>query len=288
MKQEIPNELLSDSEVMKQWLIQKSEVSTGFSVISSVIVRKAENTASNAMLMFRLLPTAVMTTQKNEKTIVVDAVGKTNLDKLSDTVCNLGILRVRKEEKSKAELTPFSDIAVGAVAYPSPTVNRKGDILYGQQLSSLAQLEFAAETIRRIQANNLPVTVVVLNETFCGIEPALAMIEEYRPTALTVCTPADCQKNFQSGKGGGIGVKDGNWVADRAISEPISSADTESQPFVGNTGDVLARCYLALGSKELRSLYLPVTMLGTCLEEVKQTDFTRTRKLLLQSIEILS
>lgn len=286
MKREIPNELLSDSEVMKQWLIQKSEVSTGFSLISSMIVRKAENTASNAMLLFRLLPTAVMITQKNEKTVDVDAVGRTNLDKLSDAVCNLGILRVRKEEKTKAELTPFSDIAVGVVVYPSPTASRKGDMLYGQQLSSLAQLELAAETIRRIQANNLPVTVVVLNETLCGIEPALAMIEEYRPTALTVCTPADCQKNFQSGSGGGIGIKDGNWVADRAVSESISSANTESQPFVGNTGDVLARCYLALKSKALCSIYLPVTMLGTCMEEVRQTDFTATQGLLMKSIEI--
>lgn len=286
MKREIPNELLSDSEVMKQWLIQKSEVSIGFSVISSMIVRKAENMEPNAMLLFRLLPTAVMTTQKNEKTAEAEAVGGTNIDKLSDTVCNLGILRIRKEEKPQAELTPFSDIAVGAVAYPSPTMNRKGDVLYGQQLSSLAQLELAAETIRRIQANNLPVTVVVLNETLCGIEPALALMETYSPTALTVCTPADCQKNFQSGNGGGIGIKDGNWVADRAVSESISSADTESQPFVGNTGDVLARCYLALGSKELRSLYLPVTMLGNCLEEVKQTDFTATQGLLIKSIEI--
>ncbi len=278
----LPEETWLTSEGMKQWLIKQSGIDSDYQTDNVSLVWNNDNHNCKTLLLFRLLPTAAMITKVEKDGCKANFLSDKNPENIKDAICNHGILRVQKEEIT---FTPFGTLSVGDVCHVMPNLICKDNALYGAQISVLAQLELAANCLKKIKESSTTVSVAIVDETVGGVESVLRLIETQKPESLIICTPAKAEKEFSIGQGVGVGIKDGNWVAQRELRERMMNTENQSQPFIGSTGTTLARCYIAVKSKQMMGFYLPVGMMGMNVEEICKNDMTMTQNLLLKCVE---
>lgn len=210
-------------------------------------------------------------------------LGSTKTDAIGDMVCDNGVLRI--ENENEVTMKPFSKATVGDVYHIQPKAFCKGEMLYGSQLGTLVSLELMAFCIEKSAQTKASVAVAAVNETVFGAESVCKVIMQQKPDSVIVCSMAEAEKSFVSGNGPGVGIKDGHWAAERNIWGQLLDFGLETQSYVGNTGDTLAQCYLALKNKHLAGIYLPVVKQGSRVEEIHGADIEKTKNLLLKSID---
>lgn len=285
IKMSPPEGALSDFRMMKHWMEERTKIQSGFQFDRQTILWNHGTSGNTIMLLFRLTPNAVMITSKEDNICHAMPLGKIQPSQIIDMVCENGIVRVNETNDKEVLITAFSQTAVGDMQHIIPEFRCKGGMLYGSQASVLAQLELATECIKALAGCEQKVTVAIVNETVIGEAGVLGMITKSKPDSLLVIAAILAEKEFVSGQGPGVAVKDGNWLAERTLWESISQLVPKTQLYLGNNGTLLERCYLSLKSKKLAAIYLPVVKMGSRVEEVKQTDIEKTQNLLLKCVE---
>ena len=281
----LPEGTLSDFRKMKGWLEEKTKLESGLCFERQSVVWEHGESGAHTLLLFRLNPVAVIVKSLGDERCHMIPLGKTEPKKIIDTVCENGLIRENEDNNKELLLDAFEKPTVGDVYHLSPDFGCKGEKLYGCQAGVLAQIQLAAACIKALAESQQRVTVAIVNETVAGVEGVLGILDRVRPDTLVVSSSAATGKELLLGKGPAIGIKDGNWLADRTLWGAMMDLVTDTQTYIGNTGNTLERCYLAAKTKQVAAIYLPVVGMGTRVDEINKNDLEKTQNLVLKCVE---
>ncbi len=285
IEQKLPEGIFSDFTKIKQWLEEETKLESGFSADRNTVIWKHGEHGANTLLLFRLNPAAVIVKSVEDNLCHAVPLGKIEPKKLIDTVCEKGIIREDKSNDKELIIDSFEQTMIGDIYHLIPDCKNRGGRYYGCQAGVLAQIKLAAACISALAESEHKVTIVLINETVVGAEGILGMLARIQPDSLIVSSSALSEKDFSSGKGPAVGIKDGNWVSEQTVWKPIQQHVSGTQTYIGSTGNILEKCYLTIKSKKIASIYLPIVGMGTRMDEIKKEDVEKTRKLLLKCIE---
>lgn len=285
VKKKLPEGIFSDFKILKQWLEEETKLQSGFYADRNTVVWEHGKHGSNTLLLFRLNPAAVIVKSVDDHLCRALPLGKIESKKLIDTVCENGIIREDKSNEKELIIDSFEQTMIGDIYHLIPDCKGERDRYYGCQAGVLAQIKLAAACISALAESEHRVTIVLVNETVVGVEGVLGILARTQPDSLIVSSSALSEMDFSSGKGPGVGVKDGNLIFDPTVWKPIQQLVPGTQTYIGSTGNILEKCYLTIKSKKIASIYLPIVGMGTRMDEIKTEDVEKTRKLLLKCID---
>lgn len=237
-------------------------------------------------IVFRINPTGVLVKDEIEGKYTISILG--NEKNLTETILYKqkepkGILQKYNEQWFVKKIGDSDDMFMETLTARQEDIC-KGDKLYSNHLCEIISLISANFVVNSDSNSDKCIDFTVWNSSFSGENGLFHSLNTTNADKVLFVSFANAD-DFSMKSDPAIVLKDGNYVLSQEERQDLCSFCEHRNFYVGKTDNIMEKLDLYLYDKKLLGLYIPISDLGRCIEEISYSNLEKTLDLLLKCIE---